>query len=286
MPVEGYDIHDVGCAEWGNEIVRAVPYIYYQVVKEGKKKIAVETTEGMRPFYFFLKDAQVKIKYPNRDRLSRAHSQIPWQNLYDDELNYKEWLAPAFKEHFQNQPLILTKKYDSKKPILIVSNKFNHEWTHAGLNAIPIEALEEVFHKCTKNYNVVYNRIHPKYIVPDSDTLAFEAFPDDILLELHPEVIDINDLHRVNNLHGLDVSTMQLRLFSKASRFINVQGGMMHFAAYFGGKQLCYLVRNGGIHTKPQDFLKLQSWHKKLGGAEFRVATTGEIGHNLDWLMS
>ena len=65
MPVEGFELHDVGCSEWGNEIVRAVPYIYYQIVKEGKKKIGVETTEGMRPFYFFLKDAQVKIKYPN-----------------------------------------------------------------------------------------------------------------------------------------------------------------------------------------------------------------------------
>ena len=286
MPVEGYELHDVGCSEWGNEIVRAIPYIYHQVVKEGKKKIGVETTEGMRPFYFFLGDAQVKIKYPNRDRLSRAHSKIPWQNLYNDELNYNEWLAPPFKEHFRPQELNLTSKYDSQKPILIVSNKFNYEWTHAGLNAIPIDALQVIFGKCTDAYNVVYNRINPKYIIGDSDTLKYEAFPDMDLLAQYPEVIDINSIHEANMNDGVDVSTMQLRLFSKASRFINVQGGIMHFAAYFGGKQLCYLVRNGGIHTRRQDYLKLQSWHKKLGGAEFRVATTGEIGRNLDWLMS
>ena len=81
--------------------------------KGGQKEDRVETTEGMRPFYFF-RDAQVKIKYPNRDKLSRAQSKIPWQNLYDDELNYKEWLAPPFKEHFQSQPLILTKNMTPK----------------------------------------------------------------------------------------------------------------------------------------------------------------------------
>ena len=84
----------------------------------------------------------------------------------------------------------------------------------------------------------------------------------------------------------MDISTFQLTMFSKADKFINVQGGLGHFGAFFGGKQLFYLERNGHKNIEHEKLKNLQTWHTKMGGAEIKVSDNSNILEHIDWLAS
>ena len=274
--------YDAEVCEWGNELVRVVPFIYYQYLQ--KNTVKIETTKGMRPFYYFLEDENVVIKYQNRYRMNGIHlKDIPNQNLYDNHLDYEYWTPPPYKEHFKNEKISYPKnKFNCNKPTIIISNKYNKEWLWEAVNAIPIDILDEIFEILKKTHNVIYNRLNPKYFIGDSDTLPFDAFNDAEILKKHHEVIDVNELYELNQ--DIDISTFQLVLFSKADKFINVQGGLGHFGAFFGGKQLFYLERNGHKNIEHSKLKHLQEWHKRMGGAEIKVSNKSNILEYIGWL--
>ena len=276
--------YDAEVCEWGNELVRVVPFIYHEFLQN--KNVKIETTEGMRPFYYFLQDENVVIKYKNRYNMKGILlNDIPRQHLYDNQLDYKYWTPPPYKEYFRNKEIAYPEnKLNPDKKTIIISNKYNKEWLWEAINAIPLEILNQLFEKLKKSHNLIYNRLNPKYIVTDSDTLPFEAFDDASILNKHPEIIDVNELYELNK--NLDISTFQLTMFSKADKFINVQGGLGHFGAFFGGKQLFYLERNGHKNIEHEKLKNLQTWHTKMGGAEIKVSDNSNILEQIDWLAS
>jgi|TARA_R110002012_G_C11668986_1_gene612898 hypothetical protein len=276
--------YDAEVCEWGNELVRVVPFIYELFLQN--KNIKIETTKGMRPFYYFLKDEQVIIKYKNRYHMKGIYSKdIPSQNLYDNHLDYEYWTPPPYKHHFNSQKIVYPEnKLNPQKKTLIISNKYNKEWAWEGINAIPLEVLDKLFNSLKESHNIIYNRLNPKYFVIDDDTLPFDSFDDASILQKHPEVIDVNEVYELNT--DMDISTFQLILFSHASKFINVQGGLGHFASFFGGKQLFYLERNGHRNIENHRLKNLQAWHTKMGGAEIQKVDKSNIFEYIDWLTN
>lgn len=277
-------VYDAERCEWGNELVRVVPFIYNQFITG--KDVSIHTTKGMRYFYFFLNDDRVIIKYPHRYQLRGVLSEgIPKQNLYDDELNYDKWTPPPYKIYFEGLPIKFPKtKFSDKRKTIIVSNKHNKEWMWTGLNTIPLQILDEMFQYLVPKFNVIYNRLKPEFFVGDDDTLSHEEFNDSALLEKYPSVIDINELYLDNS--PMDIGDFQLRVFSKADRFINVQGGLGHFASYFGGKQLFFLERNGHKHIEHSRLKHLQGWHTRLGGADVLTASKEDVLSKLEFLTN
>lgn len=277
-------VYDAERCEWGNELVRVVPFIYHEHLNG--RDVTIETTRGMRSFYYFLPPNRVIEKHRHRYNLQGLKkTDIPLQNLYDNELNYERWTPPPFKKDFANKPIkMLSKGFSKRRGTIIVSNKHNKEWLWEGLNTIPLDVLDEMFRRLTPKWNVVYNRLKPQFIVGDDDTLQHEEFDDASILDKHPSVIDINKLYLDNA--PMDIGEFQLRLFSQADRYINVQGGLGHFAAFFGGKQLFYLERNGHKHIEHHKLQTLQAWHTQLGGAQIEVATRADILEKLDFVMN
>jgi hypothetical protein len=276
--------YDAEICEWGNELVRVVPFIYH--LHQTGEKVRIETTKGMRPFYFFLSEEDVIIKYPNRWKMNGIHSKdIPKQNLYDDELDYEKWTPPPYKRHYQKQKIEYpSHQIKNNRPTLIISNKYNKEWLWEGINAIPLEILDRLFSQFKATHNIIYNRLRPELLVVDSDTLPHESYADADVLARHPHVCDMNTLYQSNK--HMDISTFQLVVFSHAEKFLNVQGGLGHFAAFFGGKQVFYLERNGHKHIEHSKLKRLQSWHTKLGGAQVQVADSQSIEKATGWLAN
>ena len=263
-------IIDAEKCEWGNELVRVLPFVYNQHL--AGMDVEVHTTKGMKPFYFFLDEDRVKEKYKNRYGMTEINTLlVPQQNLYDDELDYSFWTPPPFKKEFEKKEILFPETIlKNRKPILIISNKYNNEWRWKGINTIPLKLLDGMFSKLKAHFNIIYNRINPKYLVNDGDVLPYGDFSDTDILDKHsPDVIDVNDLYEMQM--DMDISEFQLRLFAKANHFVNVQGGIGHFASFFGGRQLFFIERNGHIHIPHHRLNKIQAWHSKTGGAEIDV---------------
>lgn len=278
------EVYDAEICEWGNELIRVVPFIYHRFLMN--RDIQINTTESMQPFYYFLNENDIKIKYGDRWDMKGVKSEgIPKQNLYEHDLNDEFWTPPPFKRVFAKSDILYPKrKFKPEKPTIIVSNKYNMEWNFRAINHIPLDVLNDLFNLLKKTFNIIYNRLDPLYIKQDRDTLKHKEFEDKELLLEHPEVIDVNSLFRLNRFVGIDITTFQLRMFANADRYINVQGGLGHFASFFGGRQLFFFERNGHRNLNGSQTRTLQAWHHKTGGAEIRVGNHVSVYDHFDWI--
>lgn len=232
---------DTKAFEFGYELILYVS-LAYQKFLEGYE-VKVITSKLMEPFYFFLKDKNIITRYSKR---FYSDGSIHFKQLP------KDFIYPDFKKFYalKKNPI------DHKKPIFLISNKYNTEWNNKPINFLSLDSLEKIFSILNKKYTIIYN--HPnsdKIVIDNNQDLKFEY--KSLLAKYN--VIDINDIETQN------INELQLILGSYCDHKISVQGGNSILASFTGGTNDIYAVK--GAELKNNCF----NWYYRFSNCKTNI---------------
>jgi hypothetical protein len=136
----------------------------------------------------------------------------------------------------------------SKKPLLVIHNKYNIEWDCGPINYIPLHVLDKLFGELKFRYTVIYIRhgadTAPGYSRDHNTPLMLDETE---VLQRHPTVLSFDDLYRRNSLSGQagDFNTFKNAIYSRCYHFISSQGGGAHHIARYSGSLIVILHKEG-----------------------------------------
>lgn len=278
--------------EFGIELALAVPYAYF-LHKRGQLE-SVETSKGMKPFYFFCDDVREVYQRRSLDNLA-ALKQVPnkwihhnaeavlgkdYSLLIDEEkasvngvLDYSEWMPADFKSHYRNEEF----KFD--KPMVFVTNKFNIEHGEVPMGYFDIECLCWMFDFFkNKGYTVIYKRatnretefskdaneiqsLENGYEDICADVAGIGVITDFQLTKYFDNVILLSDIVGKSKQPYNEV---QLKVLANCDKFVSVCGGNSILSSMFGGTVISYIHK--GKELRP-NYFGVNSYFRKLSGA-------------------
>jgi hypothetical protein len=203
-----------------------IPYAYH-LHEQGLLEKTVSCRDT-RCFYWFSPDHEER--YDRRDWVTELPSigQTAWQ-LPD----YARWQVPDFRARW-------SQRYDFgfTKPLLLIFNKYNIEWSKPPINFFSREFLLTITDQLTKKFQVVYFRPTSKIVMDHSE-----------LLDLHEkEALVERDVLVAETLHDrcpeLTFNEFQLCLLAQSNWRVAVQGGATYMNSLFPG-ELFVLHRHG-----------------------------------------
>lgn len=254
-------LHYIG--EWGTEINSFIPYIYYLKSNNLLNDI-VKTYQGMRSYYFFLDDHEIIFSNePRHYVLPQNRTFLPEHLRNDDYLyltfreNIDEWKQPNYRNYYINNIFLY------QKPICIIQNKYNSEWSQGMKNYFSIEFLSKMFDLLNPKYQIIYFRTNESriegysYDHNEDDSIVFEDDFDFIKIN-YPDVLIFQDIYEEYK-YSFNFNTLKIMIFSNCYNFISVLGGNVHFSNCFNGNHLIYANYNPLGNT--DIFYKNQHYH-------------------------
>ena len=270
--------------EFGAEVVLYGCYYYYLYTKNLLFDNKITTYKGMKDIYYFVKPENIIEKDEQRQCAKPIHCRLLVNNSEGVENFNMNYFKPIpFKSQFQNSI------FQFEKPLLIVHNKYNIEWSDKPINFFDVTTLDAIFSKLHKDYHIVYIRPSNKKI-----NLKWKQFSIDHNLIKE----DLNDFELIesnykNSVHVFDdileqhpnysYNLCKLMLHANCNNFINVQGGNTMFTAFFIGKMLILHKKGHEIKSKCYN-----GWYKELNSneKEIRVCETdSSLIKNLDMFL-
>jgi len=237
--------------EFQQELTFVLPFAYWHYLNGTLKKTVSCRDTGV--FYFFSPDHEER--FGTREWMGWDYSfDIP-NMAHCNTFDYSKWAAVPLKKHFSNT------FYRFDKPILIVANKYNTEWSKPPINYLDIPILDRIFKGLKNKYQIIYNRPQTHHIVPDHSEI-FNLNEYGWMKEKHPEVLTVQDLFAERPAHVRSYNHLQLMLYANAERFISVHGGTAALASYFGGTNII-LSKEGFEHY----FREYETLFPKLSNA-------------------
>lgn len=239
--------------EFGPELILFFPFCSW-LSKEGLLKTSkVKIYRGMRCFYDHLDCLELVEKDDGREYVApdKRPTMLPIKN----EHSYGS-LSPFhyfldLRTKFLAKPMLRDVAAGSDKPLLIVHNKYNSEWSGPPVNFIDLPTLDHIFSMLKHRFFIVYIRHRPSVAIADGfskdhNTLK-EGFDDLGVLMRHPEVVDFEELYAKHKVLGgqQDLNTFKNVLYSRCYRFISSQGGGAHHIAMYSNSVLAILHRRG-----------------------------------------
>lgn len=207
--------------EFGYELFSTLPYAYHKHLK-GE---LTETISGVDTACFYYFSPKHTERYETRQFAVVDH---PNFNIHTTKLS-PDITFPDLKQ-FGIQK--------NGKPYFIIANKYTTEWGGNPVNFLSLEVLEWLFKLLKPYYEIVYDRALPTDCPEDENkTLSFN---DKALLDKYK-------IKTVNDFKGDSYNKRKLKAYASADRFICINGGNSHLAAYMGGTQILYsaVMKNG-----------------------------------------
>jgi hypothetical protein len=226
--------------EFGAEITTFIPFVCWLKAEGRLQGRRVLTYRGMRPYYYFLDEADYAEKPDTRRWLPVAErnwpsnssytaTRQPWHKMPDYRARYADE-GPAFA-----------------RPVLFVQNKFCVEWDSGPINYIPLKALEALFAHGAKRFDIIYSR--PRRMAPDNGYAIDENqdcdYPDLAVCKRYPGVTVLEEHCAAT---GAPYNLTKLQILAKSRLFVAVQGGGAHLLACFGDAMMLLLHRAGEEH--------------------------------------
>jgi len=238
------DNHNI---EFGYELIAVIPFAYW-LHTQGKLTGTISNFDSSLFYYFS----------PNHtERDERRHSR-KWKDMrlyYDNGdvhrsiLDLSRWVPPPYKNYYAND------EYNFKKPLLIVTNKYNLEWKNPPANYLDVPMLEWIFRTYRDDYEIVYSRFRKDMGYDDTvDTMDLGEW--DLVKSMR--IKTIQDLKK----DGESYNFLQLKLYPHCEKFITVQGGTAILASYFGGDNIIFARK--GMEIKRKTY---QNWYSLFGGS-------------------
>lgn len=237
--------------EFGSELILVVSKVYSE--KKKNSDVGVITSSLMKPFYFFLDESKIDEKYTKRAPGS------PWGNLHSPTLP-KDFDYPDFKNHYKKFKL----PFDTDKEIILISNKYNMEWSKPPINFLNIDTLREIFTILSKKYLIVYNRVKPEKIIEDNSKML--DLDDYELVNEFENVIDINNI-----TSNYTINELQLIIGAHSNHKISVQGGTSILSSLTGGENNIFVVKGGELKHNTYE-----KWYNQLSNCKIKTHNTYE----------
>ena len=276
------------CAEFGIELVLAVPYAHW-LHKQGKLEKVI-TSKGMKPFYYFCDNVLEGFTQRTIDNRAAGLFELPnnwthhnamaltgkdYSELTDEEqskvngvLDYSQWELPPYKKHYQN------KEFDFGKTIMIL-NKYNVEHGHKPYGFFDFKCLVEMFTYLTeKGYKVIYKRPTNTEDGVTIDNNEAGSVHNNLDLKANVEGVGVINDHQltkyfdnvilfddiVNENQNLSYNETQLKVMANVDGFISQCGGNTILACCWGVPVLCYVTQ--GREFRPDYFSDDSYWYK------------------------
>lgn len=243
---------EIACeCEFGPELKYYLPYAYWHHLNGTLKRTV--SFAGTRPFYFFSPDHVERAG----ERKYFLDPDIPNSEDHNFSYTYRRWARVPLKETYRN---VLNFGFDKKKPLVIISNKYNREWGVEPINFLSREILGRIVQRLIPHYTIVYNRPGDGLIVVDHNEV--QALKEkNFLKERFPQVLFAEEIFAQKNQEVTGFNHLQLCLYAQCERFISVQGGNSVLASYFGGTNLVYQRQGNEIF-----FEELNTIYPRLAG--------------------
>lgn len=210
------------------------------------------SAKGTAPFYFFSPDHSEV--YEKRLWKTDPLLDIPNSEDHVFKYNLKKWKKVPLKSQYKNDRFVY------RKPLLVISNKYNLEWDNEPVNYLDLSTLKTLFKQLTPHYQIIYNRPHNTLITEDNSA-NFNLNDHEMIKETYPETINLQDLHFQN--FDLTFNELQLKVYANCERFISVQGGNSVLCSYFEGTNIILAKRGLEI-----DFNEYYNLFHLYSGAE------------------
>lgn len=183
---------------------------------------------GTAPLYFFSPRHEERAV---RRNCLKNHPPLPVNPCNAGKWDTRQWVPPPYKTRYANREFI----YD--KPLLIVSNKYNSEWTRPPINFLSLAMLEFIHERFSKKYQIVYSR----YTFQDDNSVVYDLGDFELVRRKFSGTILMQDLMAQKRISW---NELQMKLYANCERFISVQGGPAVISSYFGGDN-CIYIRKG-----------------------------------------
>jgi hypothetical protein len=244
--------------EFGNEMILYISYFHYLYLNNLLFDNKITTYVGMKPYYFFLPDDQIIEKNQGRIWMHPHKNWLP-TNCSDFVFKFdkKYWNPPNYKEYYKNNYF---NSYD--KPLLIINNKYNVEWSIKPFNFFSIESLDILFTKLQDKYTIIYMRPHSdikkdlKYSWDDNTCLDYDDFK--LIKEKYSDTIIFDDLFNDDRFKDMSYNLLKCYVLASCDNYISVQGGGAYLISYFAKKLVI-------IHKRGEEICKdsYNGWFKE-----------------------
>lgn len=245
--------------EFGAELIFTLPFAYWHFKNGTLKK--TQSSKYTSQMYFFSPDHDEI--FDKRTDEGNYNFEIP-RVLYSQDYDISKWCPVPFKQHYKNDLFVF------EKPILIIANRYNSEWSGPPISFFRIEMLSFMISRLKDHYTIIYNRPKAANIVGDN-SIIYDLKEDDWIREEHPEVLMMDDLFKNNAAAAQNFNHFQLMVYANADHFISSHGGTSTLASYFGGVNLIFSKTGPEHHFKC--FTEL---YQKFSGARILHAKTEE----------
>lgn len=210
----------------------------YGEVQAGNE-VEVYTLKAARPFFFFLKDKNIK----ETEKLTWIRTKGTYNIDFDPKSSWgKNWTPPPLKEHYKG-------RLKSNKPVITILNKYNKEWHDKPFNFLSVEAIDRLISRLKKDYCIYYIRQDAKLKAEGywDDFQGLEFKDHELIKEKHPEVVTIYDYIEDKKL---GFNEAQLEILGDSKHVITTAGGGAFIASYFGEDVIIFNCKNCKSSTR------------------------------------
>lgn len=231
------------------------------------QEFLVETLPATGPFFYFLEAGQLNEVYAGGRFCDTSHAEEIYEKDFEPRNHWGQtWTPPPLKEHYSE-----ISKIESEKPILVINNKYNKEWSVRPINFLSLDFLDNVFGYFVDYFEIYYIRYNGPAYNDDQgyyDEVCSEEFGDyELIQNKHPQVKTVYDAMAQ---HGYSFNEAQLMIMSKSERHITSNGGTGVLTSYFGGDTFMHTHPNNEASSR--GIWKTDSWLSCLSGSNI-------IGH-------
>jgi hypothetical protein len=224
--------------EFGDEITTFVPFVHWLKSQNRLAGRRIVTYRGMRPYYYFLDDAEYSEKRDTRHWIVEARRDWPSNNGY--LITPKPWhVFPDFRARYAAQG----RTFD--RPVLFIQNKFTVDWGTGPVNFLPLFVLEHLFRAAADRFDIVYSRPRPlrRDVGYTVDHNTFCDYPDFALARRFENVFILEDHCEAT---GAPYNLTKLEILAKCHVFVAAHGGGANLIACFN-KAIVLLYEQDGM---------------------------------------
>jgi len=261
-------------SEYGPELLLWVCYYYYLFQKGLFFDNVVTTYNGMRPYYYFLPDAQVVERDGDRTWLGAEHRPLLLNRTeHVARFDVRAWTPPPYRDFYAEAGTSLFSWKD--KPLLVIHNKHNGEWeSPTPINTLSVRLLDDLCRLLTPSYTVVYCR--PSRGLTgysyDHNPLVETTADKDMLRASHPDVLLYEDL--LLRFPTYSYNHLKLLLHAACQNYVCVQGGNAHMVSFFFQRMVVLHKRGAELRSGAYGGWYLDT--RPAEGKMLRIALTEE----------
>ncbi len=177
--------------EFGAEITTFIPFVAWLKQEGHLSGRRIVTYAGMRPYYFFLDEAEFEGKTEPRRWFPASKRYWP-SNATWTAVSSPWHVYPDYRQHF------VRAGRHFHRPVLFIQNKFTVEWGEGPINYMPLNSLQRLLQLTANTFDVVYSRPRGRAAGYSYDDNSSCDYPDRAMISQFAHVTDFEEACQVH----------------------------------------------------------------------------------------